>query len=72
MILMLCGRICLSLYRIPIIREHLLVLLSDFFSNSNLSQVLIQGIEMVRLFFIQGVFELFILGIGGFIALCLR
>ena len=31
MILMLCGRICLSLYIIPIIREHLLVILSECF-----------------------------------------
>ena len=27
MILMLCGRMCLSLYSIPIIREHLLVII---------------------------------------------
>ena len=31
MILMLCGRICLSLFRIPIICEHLLVILSECF-----------------------------------------
>ena len=44
MILMLCGRICLSLFRIPIICEHLLVILSECFSNLNLSPALIQEI----------------------------
>ena len=31
MILMLCGRICLRLFRIPIICEHVLVILSECF-----------------------------------------
>ena len=46
MILILCGSICFSLFRIPIILEHLLVTLSSVFSNLDSSPKLIREIEI--------------------------
>ena len=67
MILMLCGRICLSLFRIPIICEHLLVILSEcFFQFKFESSVNPRNLNCSTF----SMFVLFILGTGGLIALC--
>ena len=45
-----CGSICFSLFRIPIILEHLLITLSEcFFSNLDSSPKLIREIEIAQL-----------------------
>ena len=67
-ILMFCGRICLSLFRIPIICEHLLVILSEcFFQFKFESRVNPRNLNCSTF----SIFVLFILGTGGLIALCL-
>ena len=67
MILMLCGRICLSLYRIPSIYEHVLVILSEcFFQFKFESNVNPRHLNCSTF----SIFVLFILGTCGLIALC--
>ena len=67
MILMLCGRICLSLFRIPIICEHLLVILSEcFFQFKYESSVNPRNLNCSTF----SIVVLFILGTGVLIALC--